>query len=208
MRCWSVEVEIGGTVYEVPPLSAVEWWPVLTSGQAINVIDLLKSSPDGDLDDRLLNGEITTEELTDALTEAIEEVAGRPFHTAFVLATLAGLHWPAINGAIVRRGFRWDQQPLGAALDAVYSVVMDGLNEEEQKKLTAILDNPAMLPGGRRRKRDREKAAADFEALAGPRPTAGAVATGAPSGSAHPRTRPRPRPRRQGGPLPAPRKRP
>jgi hypothetical protein len=158
---------------------------------------MLVSTPDDDLDELLLTGVIEAGELSSVLLEAIEEATGRPFQVAYALAMVAQLQWPMINGLMVQHGFRWDQQPIGAALDAIYQIVVSMLAEEPRKKFLALLDKP---PPGHRGERSREKVMTEFETIAGPRPTGGVKSTGAPSDSARPRTRIRPRPPRQPAP--------
>ncbi|HEU4751990.1 MAG TPA: hypothetical protein VFU47_02700 [Armatimonadota bacterium] len=210
MRCWAIELELGGRTYEVPALPAVDWWPVLVSAEISRILDFIESNPENpfNLDDLLLEGAFTAAELTEALTDALEEAAGRSFHAAYVLATVADTQWAAINGAIVQGGFRWDEQPLGAALDAIYAVVTARLPEEALKKFLALLDNEALTAGGKATPRQRAKVQDEFEAMAGPKPTTGVVATGAPSDSARPKTRPRLQRPRQGGPSGAPKRQP
>lgn len=196
MRCWAIEIQLGGRTFEVPALPAVDWWPVLISGDLGQVLDFILSDPDdpSNIDELLLSGTLTREELAEALTDAVEEAAGRSFHAALVIATVAVNHWGVINGTLAQCGFRWDEQPLGAALDAIYAVVVGRLDKEALDKFMAVLDNEALTSGARREK-NQDKAVADFEALAGPRPTSGVVASGEQSGSGPPRTRPRSRPR-------------
>lgn len=209
MRCWAIELELGGRTYEVPALPAVDWWPVLVSADLSMILDFVASTPDDpfNLDDLLLESAFTSAELTTTLMDAMEETAGRSFHAAFVLATVANSQWSAINGAMVQGGFRWDEQPLGAALDGIYAVVTGRLEKEPLDKFLALLENEA-LTTGKRRGRSREKVENEFETLAGPKPTTGAVATGAPSDSGRPKTRPRLQRVRQGGQSGAPKRQP
>jgi len=188
MRCWAIDVELAGRVFTIPALPAADWWPVLIRADPATVLDLLTSTDAETVDDILLTGELDPE----ALTDAVEQAAGRPFMAACVLAAAANLHWPVVNGQLARRGFRWDVMPLGAALDAVHLTLTEGMDEKDRVKFLTLLDNP--VPG---RKRDRKKGVEDFEVVAGPRPTTGVTATGAPSEGSRPRTRQRPRPPRQ-----------
>jgi hypothetical protein len=186
MRCWAVEIELGGRVYEIPALPAVEWWPVLTSGDLNRVLDFVESTPDDphNVDDLLLSGELSAESLVEVLTGAVEETAGRSFHAALVLATVANNQWAAIGGSLAQTGFRWDEQSLSAALDAVYSLVVERLDKDALKRFSALLENDTLTTG----KRDRKRVVNEFEAVAGPRPKTGVVATGERSGSERPRT--------------------
>lgn len=210
MRCWAITVELAGREYEIPALPAVDWWPIVAAGDPSGLIDLLRSTDGADLDAFLLDGTITSEELGTALTDAIEEATGRTFHAAFVLATVAAQAWSGIGGRMAKAGFRWDVQPIGAALDLVYILAVEGLEKEPQKKFLAILENEG-LTRGKPTERQVAKVSAEFETMAGPRPAPAPLPAGASaelSDNPRPRTRTRPRQPRQGGQPAAPRTRP
>lgn len=209
MRCWAIELELGGRTFDVPALPAVDWWPVLVSGDLAQILDFVVSTPEDpfNLDDLLLEGRVTRDELAESLSDAIETAAGRSFHSAFVLATVANSQWAAVNGTLARRGFRWDEQPLGAALDALYVTITEGLSKENLDKFLAILENEALTQKGKKRQ-PTERVMTEFETFAGPRPKTGVKSTGAPSDNARPRTQPRPQRPRRGGPSNAPRQLP
>lgn len=204
MRCWAITLEIGGREYEIPALPAVDWWPVLTEVNPARILDLIPSRLGGsdDLDSQLLSGEVGGEELGSALTDAIEEVTGRSFHVAVVLASVAAGHWPVIGGETIRRGFRWDLQPIGAALDLIYAIVNEGLDEENRTKFRDLLENEALTRPGKKRAPS-ERVMKEFESMAGPRPEPRPIpgrSTGERSGSARPRSPRQPRQRRQDAP--------
>lgn len=198
MRCWAITLELGGREFEIPALPAIEWWPVLASGEIGDILDFIVSSPDDptNLDDFILSGRVTGEELTEALTDAIEETAGRSLHAAFVIATVANSRWEVVGGTLAQTRFRWDRQPLGAALDALYEIITSRLDKDGLDKFLKLLADEG-LTNGKRRGRNRAKVLDEFETMAGPRPTSGVVATGERSGNARPRTQPRPRPPRR-----------
>lgn len=190
LRIWAVEVELGGRVFEIPALPAADWLPILMEVDPIKVLDLLRSSPDDpdDLDNLLLSGRITADELGQALSDTIEEVAGRSLHAALVLAVAARTSWAIVNGDLTRRGFRWDRVSLGAALDAIYLTMSERLDAKGLERFNKLIDTP-MVAG----RPDRAHMVAEFEAMAGPKPEGGARSTGTPSGSARSRTRQQPR---------------
>jgi hypothetical protein len=207
MRCWALDIQLGGRTFEIPALPAADWWPVLVDADLARILDFVVSSDA--LDELLLTGELGAEELGTVLTDALEETAGRSFHVAYILAAAAVAGWPTIGGELARRGFRWDLQPLGAALDAVYFTVMSNIEKKEDRdKFVRLLENDTLTRKGKRRGPDRDKIIAEFETMAGPKPTGGRTATGGQSGSAPPRTPTQPRPLRRGGrstePMPPP----
>lgn len=195
MRCWAITTRIGGREFEIPALPAVDWWPVLVSADHTEILDILESSSSVLVDTMLLAGDITLKDLGETLTEVIEEVTGRSAYAATALAIAASTRWDIIGGQIARTGFRWETQPIGAALDLIYLTILEGLEKEPREKFLAMLDN-----AGKPSERRNEKVAAEFEAMAGPRPAPTSVpgkSSAAPSGGARPRTRTRPRPPRQ-----------
>ena len=212
MRCWAITLELGGKEFEIPALPAVDWWPVLVSANPRRVLDLLKSTDD-DLDGMLLDGKLTSTEIGEAVTDAIEEATGRSLHVSLVLALAADGNWPTIGGHLAQIGFRWDQQSIGAALDAIHAVIIGNLPEEARTKFEAILENEALTQPGKKRSPS-EKVMTEFEAMAGPRPAPSVPgqptqqSSAGPSGSAPPRTRSPRQQRRQGVPSGAPRKQP
>lgn len=191
MRIWAVEFELGGRTLEVPALPAADWLLMLMNGDLLDVLDM------GDLsavDEMILGGEVTPEEVGKALTSVIEQATGRSFHASLILAQVAKMQWPVIGGELARRGMRLDQVSIGAALDAIYVTILDRLKPEAAEKFQALLDSE-VSPGGKIRP-NRAKAMADFEEMAGPKPPP-VKATAGLSGGGRPRTRPRPRPPRQ-----------
>lgn len=197
VQVWAIEIDLGGRTFEVPALPASHWLPILLSGNPLDVLDFVESTPgDNDVDSLILSGQLGRDELVEALVTAVEQAAGRSFHAAFVLAQVARVQWASVSGLLAERGFRWDEAPLGAALDAIYAIVVKHLDEQALARFHQLLDNPTIMLGKSRRP-DRTQAMADFEAMAGPRP-ASVPASAVPSGSARSRTRTRPQPRRQG----------
>jgi hypothetical protein len=164
MRCWAIEVNIGGQEFTIPPLPAASWWPVLIDPRADLFLAMI---PGEEVEDVLLSQDA---DLGEALVDAIEAAAGRSVNAALLLAAVAESQWPAVNGQLIRDGIRWDVLPLAAVLDAIQSLIMERLPEEERAKFLAALDRP--MPSSAARI-DHEQAAADFESMAGPRPTGG-----------------------------------
>jgi hypothetical protein len=213
MRCWAISVELGGREFELPPLPAVDWWPVITTGDITGVLDLLKSADTGspaDLDTMILDGEVTGAELSSVMADALQEATGRTVHASFVLATLATSAWPTIGGQLALSGFRWDVAPIGAALDAIYSVIVGGLEEKNREKFLAMLENDSLSQAGKKRAPS-QRVVEEFESMAGPRPAPAPLpgkASGAPSDSPRTRTPRQPRQPRQGGRSVAPKPQP
>lgn len=208
MRCWEITVELGGREFDIPALPAVDWWPVLVDSGPAAVVDLLKS--DADLDAMLLDGRITSADLTEVISDVIEEATGRTYHAAFVLATVASSSWPVIGGQLAQSGFQWDRQPIGAALDAIYAIVVGSLEEKNRDKFLALLEDDSVSQPGKKRSPS-QKVVDQFETMAGPRPAPAPLpgkASAEPSDSQPTRTPRQPRQPRQGGRSAAPKRQP
>jgi hypothetical protein len=197
LALWELDVELGGRHFTVPALPASDWFPILLSGDVGRILDMMVSTGGGDpIDplDLLLEGKLAEGELAERCIDAFEEVAGRPFGVAFILAYSATQRWATVNGRLVLAGFDWTERPLGAALDAIYAVFTENANEEGRTKFDAFLETPINTgPKGKVRKVDAERMEAGFVGIAGPKPTTGvARASGAPSDNARSRTRTQP----------------
>lgn len=195
MRCWAVDVEIGGAVHTIPALPAADWWPVLAGETP--PFDLLPAGHD--IDDLLIDGKIDSGELASAFRDAIEQACGRSQEEAVTIAAVAAGAWSWVGGRMALAGFRWDVMPISAALDALHAIFMEHLNDEGRKKYEALLAQagPKQL--------DRAAAISEFEELAGPRPAPAPLrSSAAPSGSPPPRTRQPSQPPRRRGPSGAP----
>lgn len=208
MRCWEITVDLGGREFDIPALPAVDWWPVLTDDGPAAVVDLLKS--DADLDAMLLDGRVTGADLTEVIRDVVEEATGRSYHAAFVLATVASASWPVVSGQLAQSGFRWDVQPIGAALDAIYVIILGSLEEKSRDKFLALLDNDSISQPGKKRSPS-QKVVEEFETMAGPRPAPAPLpgkANAEPSGSPRTRTPRQPRQPRQDDRSGVPRRQP
>jgi hypothetical protein len=205
MRCWAITVELGGREFDIPALPAVDWWPVLLDASPFGLVDILKSTEGADLDTMLLDGTVTHAEMSQVLMDAIGEATGRTFHASFVLATVAAMHWPVVGGQLSRDGFRWDVSSIGAALDAVYSVIVESFpgdkdGEKAREKFLAMLEDEALTQPGKKRAPSK-RVLTEFEGMAGPMPAPAPLpgkASAEPSVSQRPRTRTRPRQPLQG----------
>jgi hypothetical protein len=213
MRCWAITVELGGREFDIPALPAVDWWPVLVSGEISRILDLLTpadTDQSADLDEMILDGTVSRADLSEAVSDAVEEATGRSFHVAFVLATVATSAWPMVGGQMAREGFRWDVQPIGAALDVIHNIVVGSLEKDNREKFLTMLENETVSMPGKKRTPS-QRVVDEFEAMAGPRPAPAPLpgkASDGPSGSPRTRTRTRPRQPRQDGRSGAPKTQP
>lgn len=140
---WAVEIELAGRVLRIPPLPAGDWLPIL---MRLDLNGLLRIAEEVDVDEMLLDGLITAEQLEEALTLLLEAASGRPLWTTFALAYIAADNWQAIGGDLARRGVRLDVLPLGAALDAIYGALAANMDAKGVEQLHAALERPSVAP--------------------------------------------------------------
>lgn len=139
MRVWAVEVDIGAVVARIPPLPASDWLPTLMEGDVFGVFGLVEGL---DIEELLVDGEITINDAVGAAVKLIESAAGRSVWMSLALASLAKVRWLSIGSDIVRSSVRLDQVSLGAALDAIYGAITQGMDEKGVARLNATLFRP------------------------------------------------------------------
>lgn len=135
---WAIEVTIGEQVARVPPLPASDWLPVLMTGDARNALDLVEG--DFDLTSALLHEGATVEDVVEQVTILVEAVAGRALVTALTIAEFARDRWDLIGPDMARIGLRFDQVPLGYALDAIWSTMLRVVDEKAAARFVAEVD--------------------------------------------------------------------
>lgn len=198
LAIWSIEVALGGKMFTIPPLPASDWLPALMTGDPTRVFPGLVEDSD-ELDMMLVEGTVGPEEVAEAAADAIEQAAGRRMWPALVLANVARKQWSIIGSELAKSGIvRFDQIPLGSALDAIYGVAVSRLGDEGRQRFHRLLNGSGGRPQTRQ---DRESALNQFAQFAGPPPV---QSTAAPSSGERPRTRPRRPERRPGERSPSP----
>lgn len=188
VRIWSVDLDLGGETFEIPALPAADWVPILMSGRLLDVLDLV-DDPDR-VDRVMVRGDIEPDQIRDAIRSVVEQVSGRDAHTAMVIVQSAALRWEVIGGDLVRSGVRFDQIPLGAALDAIHASIMAHLKPEDREKFQSALRPPEQ--GDQPSHSERKRAESQFTEMAGPKPDPAPVpaqANDAPSANVRPKTR-------------------
>ena len=141
MRIWAVEVDVApGSVARVPPLPATDWLPCVMRMDVMGVLDLVE---DVDLDELVLSGVVSNDDIVRSAVKLLEAAAGRTAWSALALGSLAHRYWASVGGDLVRMSVRFDQISLSAALDAFYGSLTRSMDDKEIKRLNSTLDRPA-----------------------------------------------------------------
>lgn len=146
---WAVEVDLAGHLLRIPPLPAGDWLPYLMRLDLTGLLDLAEGV---DVEEMLLDGEVTDEQLQEALTLLLEAAAGRSMWCALALANIAAENWHVVGGALARRGVRLEVLPLGAALDAIYGTLAANMDAKGLAAFHLILDRDVTRPTAPRRR--------------------------------------------------------
>lgn len=137
LRPYPIDIQVGDDwVYTIPALPAADWI------EAVLADDGLKAPVPGLLNDEdrslvvedYVFGRLSAEQIAEASREALEVAAGRPWWEADRLIRSAATReaWPIINGELVRRGFRFNEESVGAFCNTVYSMAVQGLKESDR----------------------------------------------------------------------------
>lgn len=145
-RQWAIEVDLGGRVLRVPPTPAADWMPALMSLDLWKVLEL---ADDFDVDELLIDGDVTVAEVSDALLKVVEAAAGRSTWAAMALIHAATSNWKVVGAEMMRFAPRFDEMPLGSALDMIYATLSRCMDEKSLKKFDIVLANAPEELGGK-----------------------------------------------------------
>lgn len=145
LRAWGTVVELGGREYPLRAALAVEWLPILM----IDPMDLSAIIPGmvegdlaGDLEDALIRGDVSLDEIEQVCRDVITMAAGREWWWACnLLASVAGA-WMVIFGNLVAKGMDVSRMPLGALLDAMYAECAARMDKDHLRDFERQLNTP------------------------------------------------------------------
>lgn len=140
LRLVGVRAHLGAALLRVPPVPAAVWLEALYAGGVGEILTLCEDSEA--LEDAIADGEIEGGSLDKTLRDMLGAAAGRDSGAALRLIVSARGAWPRVSGELVRSGARLDQMPLGAFLDAVYTIFTRNLSPEEAADFDARLLGP------------------------------------------------------------------
>lgn len=142
LKCWPVEVDLAGQTYRIPSLPASAWTEALLSGDAFAVVPGLVDDADADqaVTAGLMTGELTTEDLVEAVKDAWEAASGWRWWEAYRLAS--AVTDPVVLGCLARDGFDFERRSFGALCAAVYSLAVANLDEEKRRRFDMDLSSP------------------------------------------------------------------
>ncbi len=165
LRCWAVNVRLGGHDYRIPPMPAADWLEAIT-GYYHQIVPGMVQDDDNELADAIIGMSVSTAECNDAAREVIAEISGMKWWTAARLSSYLMSNWGVLGGELLTRGMNPATAPLGAVLTLTYRILLENCKgEQERGRVDLELDRvPPGTPIGQMF--DAKQAAANFMALA------------------------------------------
>ena len=140
LRCWAVEVEVGGATYRIPAHPAAVWMQTVIEGSYDDIVPGMVEGDVDPIDEALLDGKIRQRDLTAAAREALAAAAGMKWWIAERMAYLAANSWLA--GELLLRGVDPHRLSLAAYLSAAYRAASRVLDTAKLAKLDMDLERP------------------------------------------------------------------
>jgi hypothetical protein len=144
LRIWTLEVELAGEIFVVPPRPAVDWFLALLDEDV--PLPLIPGMCDGNAEERiadlLLDGKVTAEEIAVRSRELLTEAGGRSWWEVDRLVRSSGASWHIIGGELTRLGVDLGRVSLAAALNAIYVICVRTMDEKERNKFDIDLRLP------------------------------------------------------------------
>lgn len=143
LKCWPITVELGGREFTIPPLPAAEWFLAVLGEKPLPIVPGLLSPEDEEVvSDLIVFGRVGLQEVVAVSREALELASGWRWWEADRLIRSAGAQWKLLGGELTRYGVDLNVLPLGAVLNALYSMAVKGLNEQKRQALDFQISQP------------------------------------------------------------------
>jgi hypothetical protein len=141
LSIWPVTVTVAGQAYTIPPLPAHRWMIAVARGSWMDIFPGLLDDPDCRVDDLLLDGLISAGACEKAAKDALAAATGMPWWSARKLI-VSTINNPAITGALILSGVRFDQVGIGAVAHAAYRVFSKGADSKQLARLDREIQEP------------------------------------------------------------------
>lgn len=163
LRCWTVDVDVGGITYTIPPVPAASWLLPVLVGSWTDIVPGMVADP-GDLADLILSEDVSYDEIRGAAQDALAAASGARWWVAAQLAHAAAGSWVAAE--LTLHGVDPERVSLGAWLSAAYRAATREMSKADLARFDFDLERP---PEGLDPAEwfDEDAAAEGFLALAG-----------------------------------------
>jgi hypothetical protein len=145
LRPWPVTVHLGHRDWTIPALPAADWLTALMQDplDPDDIFPGLLCREDQDsLEEALVLGDITVEEMYDAVLDIISTVSARSWWITLRLTFLARDSWDNLGAELILKGVDPERLSISAWLDAFLLVVLRNIDPKRAAAFTMQLEVP------------------------------------------------------------------
>lgn len=139
LRCWSIDVDLGGRTYTIPPVAADAWLLAIAEGTWADLVPGMLEDA-GEVDDAIVDGLLDGDELRTAAHQALEAAAGCKWWIARTLAGVAMTSW--VGGELQLKRIDPTRISLAAYLSAAYRATTVNMTKEQRGEFDMKLEQP------------------------------------------------------------------
>lgn len=154
---WPVNVDLGGKRFRIPALDAAQWLKILLA-ETLDLEDIFPGLAGPgvrlQINEMLIEGEISEKDLVDAIKEALEVASGRRWWITLRLCRVLRAFWEKVGGNLAAHGMHPAGVPLAHWLDGAYFVCVEAIAASQPKKLTEFTQMLTAPPPEEARKVD------------------------------------------------------
>lgn len=149
MRMWGADVSFGDRSFHVPAMDAAGWLELLLA-ESVDYEGLFPglAGPGAvaEVNQMILEGEASDEDLLAGIQDLIEMVSGRAWWITFRLCFAIRRNWESVGGELARHGVVPWGVPLSYWLDAAYTtmieIIMNGPKPKQAADFSRALTQP------------------------------------------------------------------
>lgn len=165
IRPCEIDVELAGTIFTVPALSAADWLvAIMDEGGGSILPGLLPAAQQREVYRMIARGRLEPSEVNRAWRDLLAVATGRTWWSAARLCRSASDPdaWPIVHGRLLTSGVDVQEVSIGGFCNAVFFLLMSGAKDEEER--TSARFELELPPPGAEQEAwdDRERMAQDF----------------------------------------------
>ena len=134
LRPWPVILHLAGEDYEIPAMPAADWLAYLMQPEPD--FDGILDDYVPDIEELLVDGDVSLDEVYEMLLDLIALVSSRPWWVALRLIKVATQSWDVLGPDLIKRGIDAERHSIAAWLDVL---LVSALNSMEAKDTTMFL---------------------------------------------------------------------
>lgn len=138
LRPWPLIVTVAGTEFEVPAMPAADWLAWLMAPE-FDLDAALEELLPG-IDDLLVDGDATLDEVYETVLDMISTVSARPWWVALRLISVARTSWDVLGPDLIKRGLDPDRHSLAAWMDVLLVSIYNAMDPKDTTMFTMKLE--------------------------------------------------------------------